>query len=94
LEHGARLGFHRGTTDAINHREHYEAQKEEMGWKDEFSYASWVHEEAQSDARNFIEYLLQRGVEPEFALKVLTYSSDDKWYPSEEEMRLAKVLRD
>jgi hypothetical protein len=78
----------------MNHQEFYEAQKEEMGWKDEFSYASWVHEEAQSDARNFIEYLLQRGVEPEFALKVLTYSSDDMWYPSEEEMRLAKVLRD
>jgi hypothetical protein len=94
LEHGARLGFHRGTTDVINHREHYEAQKEEMGWKDEFSYASWVYEEAQVDAHRFMEYLSQRGVEPDFALKVLTYSSDDMWYPSEDEMRLARVLRD
>jgi hypothetical protein len=94
LEHGARLGFHRGTTDAMNHQEFYEAQKQEMGWKDEFSYVSWVYEEAQVDACKFIEYLLQRGVEPEFALKVLTYSSDDMWYPSEDEMRLARVLRE
>ena len=92
LEHGARLGFHRGTTDAMNHQEFYEAQKQEMGWKDEFSYASWVYEEAQVEARKFIEYLLQRGVEPEFALKVLTYSSDDMWYPTEKEMREAGVL--
>jgi hypothetical protein len=41
-----------------------------------------------------MEYLSQRGVEPDFALKVLTYSSDDMWYPSEDEMRLARVLRD
>lgn len=92
LEHGARLGFHRGTTDAINHQGHYDAQKQEMGWKDEFSYVSWVHEEAQVDARKFIEYLFQRGVKPEFALKVLTYSSDDMWYPTEKEMREAGVL--
>ena len=92
LEDGARLGFHRGTTDAMNHQEFYEAQKQEMGWKDEFSYASWVYEEAQVDARKFIEYLLQRGVEPEFALKVLTYSSDDMWHPTEKEMREAGVL--
>jgi hypothetical protein len=94
LEHGARLGFHRGTTDAINHQDFYEAQKEEMGWADEFSYASWVYEEAQVDARNFVEYLFQRGVEPEFALKVLTYSSDDMWYPGEDEMRAAGVIRE
>lgn len=92
LEKGARLGFRRTATDASSHKEHYAAEKDGKGWADEFAYARWVYEDGQIDAREYIDYLLQRGVKAEFAVRVLTYSSDDMWYPTETEMREAGVL--
>ncbi len=92
LEKGARLGFRRSTTDAESHEEHYTAEKDGKGWADEFAYARWVYEDGQIDAREYVGYLLQRGVKAEFAVRVLTYSSDDMWYPTEKEMLEAGVL--
>jgi hypothetical protein len=92
LEQGARLGFHRSSTDADNHREHYALRKDKMGWKDEFAYARWTYEDGQIIARDFIEYLIQRGVSVDFALRTLTTSGDDMWYPSMEELAEAGVI--
>jgi hypothetical protein len=36
--------------------------------------------------------MLRRGVTPDFALRSLTYSSMDMWYPSEKEILEAGVL--
>ena len=92
LEKGARLGFHRSSTEADNHREHYTLLKDKMGWKDEFAYARWTYEDGQIIARDFIEYLIQRGVSVDFALRTLTPSGDDMWYPSMEELAEAGVI--
>ena len=92
LEKGARLGFRRTATDASSHKEHYAAEKDGKGWVDEFAYARWVYEDGQIDAREYVGYLLQRGVKAEFAVLVLTYSSDDMCYPTETEMREAGAL--
>ena len=92
LEKGARLGFRRTATDASSHREHYAAEKDTKGWADEFAYARWVYEDGQIDAREYIGYLLQRGVKAEFALRVMTFSAQDMWYPTEKEMLEAGVL--
>jgi hypothetical protein len=92
LEKGARLGFRRTATDASSHREHYAAEKDTKGWADEFAYARWVYEDGQIDAREYIGYLLQRGIKAEFALRVMTYSAQDMWYPTEKEMLEAGVL--
>lgn len=92
LEKGARLGFHRSSTDADNLKKHYEMQKEKAGWKDEFAYARWSYEDGQIVARDFIAYLIQRGVAVDFALRSLTHSGDDMWYPSTNELSAAGVL--
>ena len=92
LEKGARLGFHRSSTDTDNHRDNYTALKESRGWQDEFAYARWVYEDGQIVAREYIEYLLQRGIKVEFALRVMAYSAHDMWYPTENELREAGVL--
>lgn len=92
LEPGARLGFHRSSTEADNHRKHYELRKDKMGWRDEFAYAKWVYEDGQMIASDFIEYLIQRGVSVDFALRALKHSGDDMWYPHREEMQVAGVL--
>lgn len=64
-----------------------------MGWKDEFAYARWTYEDGQIIARDFIEYLIQRGVSVDFALRTLTPSGDDMWYPTEQELTSAGVIR-
>ncbi len=92
LEKGARLGFHRSSTEADNHREHYTLLKDKMGWKDEFAYARWTYEDGQIIARDFIEYLIQRGVSVDFALRTLMHSGDDMWYPSTQELAEAGVI--
>ena len=93
LEKGARLGFHRSTTGADVHRDFYERNKADAGWKDEFAYAVRAHEDGQIAARTLVAYLISRGVSLEFALEVLTYSPSDLWHPSEDEMRTAGALR-
>lgn len=92
LEKGARLGFRRSATNAAFHKEQYAAEKGTKGWADEFAYARWVYEDGQINAREYIGYLLQRGVKAEFALRVMTYSAQDMWYPTEKEMLEAGVL--
>jgi hypothetical protein len=92
LEKGARLGFHRSTNSAADHREFFERNKEDAGWVDEFGYAKKAHEDGQISARDFIAYVVGRGVSLDFALEALTYSPQDMWYPSEGEMRTAGVL--
>lgn len=92
LEKGARLGFHRSATDAQSQRENYATLKESLGWADEFAYVRWAYEDGQIVAREYIEYLMQRGIKPEFALRVMAYSTQDMWYPTEKEMREAGVL--
>jgi hypothetical protein len=92
LETGARLGFHRSSTDADNHRENYAALRESRGWVDEFAYARWAYEDGQIVAREYIGYLIERGVKAEFALRVMSYSAEDIWHPSKDEMLSAGVL--
>lgn len=94
LEKGARLGFHRATTSAEDHRDFYERNKGDWGWQDEFSYAKHVYENGQIAARKSISYLVSRGVSLEFALEVLTYSPSDMWYPREVEMLAAGVVKE
>lgn len=93
LEKGARLGFHRSTSSAAEHRKFYEANNEDAGWADEFGYAKKVHDDGQVTARNFIAFVVSRGVSLEFALKALTFSPSDMWYPSDHELADANVTR-
>lgn len=92
LEKGARLGFHRSTNSAADHREFYERNKEDAGWVDEFGYAKKAHEDGQVAARDFIAYAVGRGVSLEFALEALTYSPNDMWYPDQDIMLEAGVI--
>lgn len=60
--------------------------------ENEFAYARWPYEDGQIIARDFIEYLIQRGVSVDFALRTLMHSGDDMWYPSTQELAEAGVI--
>ena len=92
MEPGASIGFHRMSNAASDLRATYSRLKDEQGWSDEFAFASYIFERGEIAARDYIAFLLRRGVTSEFALTSLTYSSTDMWYPSEKEMLEAGVL--
>jgi hypothetical protein len=92
MEPGASIGFHRMSNAASDLSATYSKLKDAEGWSDEFAFASYIFERGEIVARDYIAFLLRRGVTPDFALRSLTFSSSDMWYPSEAEMLEAGVL--
>lgn len=92
IEPGARLGFHRSFTSAKDHKDFYQENKSAAGWADEFAYAKHSYEDGQIFARNFIDYVVKRGVALDFALRALTYGQRDMWYPDEDTLKVAGVI--
>jgi hypothetical protein len=92
LERGARLGFHRTSRGTSDMRDFYTRNKDDAGWVDEFAFAQDVFEEGQISARVYIEFATRRGVKLDFALRVISYSPEDLWYPTEAELIGSGIL--
>ena len=92
LDRGGRLGFHRSSWDAASMEEYYKDDRADMGWDSLYEFGSWSYEEAQKDVLSEMEYLLERGVDPEFAIKTLRAENADMWFPRRRELTLAGVL--
>lgn len=92
LAKGGWLCFHRARVKASDYRELFEKGKEYNDWKDEFDFAVDVFDYGQIASRDYVEFLLSRGVSVEFALKSLIYSANDIWCPSREELEKAGVI--
>ena len=92
LDRGGRLGFHRISWDAASMEEYYKDARADIGWDSLYEFASWSYEEAQKDVLSEMEYLLERGVDPEFAIKTLRAENADMWFPRRLELTLAGVL--
>ena len=41
-----------------------------------------------------MEYLIERGVEPLFAIKTMKADNEDMWYPRRKELEAAGVIRE
>ncbi len=93
LEGGARLGFHRTSRGTSYLRDFYTQYKDDLGWIDEFAFAQDVFEEGQIAAREFIDFATRRGVDLGFALRVISYGPSDMWYPSDQDLTDANILR-
>ena len=92
LDRGGRLGFHRSSWDAASMEEYYKDARADIGWDSLYEFASWSYEEAQKDVLSEMVYLLERGVDPEFAIKTLRAENADMWFPRRRELTLAGVL--
>ena len=92
IEKGSWLGYHQGFWEAESIKEYYFSEKTYMDWNDEFEFSEWLYSDTQSEILKDMEYLIERGVEPLFAIKTLTASSDDMWYPRRKELRAAGVI--
>ena len=94
IQRGSWLGFHQGSWDKDSIKEHFEYNKEEYGWKSAFEHASWIYKDTQKQIFRDMEYLIERGVEPLFAIKTMKADSKDMWYPRRKELEAAGVIRE
>ena len=75
-------------------RQYYFLRQDEFGWNDEFDFSEWVYGDAVNDVLVAMRFMLERGVDPGFAIKTLDANPDDKWYPRRTELEEASVLRE
>ena len=94
IQRGSWLGFHQGSWDKDSIKEHYEYNKEEYGWTNEFEHSSWIYKDTQKQIFRDMEYLIERGVEPLFAIKTMKADNEDMWYPRRKDLEAAGVIRE
>lgn len=92
LARGSWIGFHKSTWASNYIKDYYAEYKESEGWADEYEFAEWLYEDTQKVILRDLEYLIERGVEPGFAIKTLRADSDDMWYPRRKEMVAAGII--
>ena len=66
--------------------------EQDEGWTSEYDFAEWLYEDTQKNVLRDLEYLIERGVDPAFAIKTLRADSDDMWYPRRKEMVAAGII--
>ena len=89
---GGKIGFHKSYWDADSIKEYYDSEKDYYDWANPFDMASWVYEDTQAEVFSDFEYLLERGIEPHFAIQTLRAESDGMWYPRRKQLKAAGVL--
>ncbi len=93
IERGSWLGFHQGSWDKNSIKLHYQNNKEDYGWENEFDHSSWIYKDTQQQIFRDMEYLIERGVDALFAIKTMKADNKDMWYPRRKELEDAGVLR-
>ena len=88
----AKLGFHRTWLNKERAKKRYATARVEKGWKDEFDYAEVLYDSAMTSMLYDIKFMLSRGVDLEFILKVFSTDSFDIWHPSRGELIAAGIL--
>ncbi len=92
LQRGSWIGFHKSSWSKEGLKEYYESYKDEKGWQDEFEFSEWLYNDTQVQILRDLKYLIERGVDGNFAIKTLTADSDDMWYPRRKELEVAGVV--
>jgi hypothetical protein len=91
---GSKIGFHQTSWSAASTQKYYEKWRAEENWETPFDFASWVYEDTQTEVFEDLTYMIERGVDPAFAVRTKGVRNDDEWYPSRLELMQAGVLRD
>lgn len=94
MERGARLGFHNWKWSKEAIAAYYERRKDVEGWDDPFDFAAWLYVDTQHETEEVLRYHLERGMDPGFAIELLSEGRDALYYPRRADLEAAGVLRD
>ncbi|MEX0285211.1 MAG: hypothetical protein AB3N23_11430 [Paracoccaceae bacterium] len=91
---GASIGFHQTSWSAASIERYFERNRERRGWATPFEFTSWVYRDTQTEVHSVLEYMVDRGVDPLFAIETIGVENTDMWFPSRLRLMAAGVLRD
>ncbi|MCP5076083.1 MAG: hypothetical protein GY947_22665 [Rhodobacteraceae bacterium] len=93
MERGSKIGFHSRDWSPTAIENYYEKWKEDERWETPFEFASWVYTDTRAEVYDDLSFLLSRGIDPLFAIKMLT-PRNEMWYPTRAELLAVGILRD
>ncbi|MDX8350932.1 hypothetical protein [Cognatiyoonia sp. IB215182] len=93
LTRGSRLGFHQNSWSEAGMQSYFKEWREDENWDTAFDFASWVYQDTQHETAAQIEFMIDRGVDPLFAIETKMYRPI-MWFPSRRELEAAGILRD
>lgn len=91
---GSKIGFHQRHWSPKSVKNYYESWNKDEDWDTPFEFGSWIYEDTQSEIYQHLVFLVERGVDPAFAIETLRVESGGEWYPSRLRMIAAGVLRE
>jgi hypothetical protein len=94
IARGAKIGFHQRSWAAQAVQRYYRNYRESNDWDTPFEFGSWIYADTQAEVHAHLVYMISRGVEPGFVVSTLKAKSSEIWYPSQEELAAAGVLRE
>ncbi|WP_299874012.1 hypothetical protein [uncultured Sulfitobacter sp.] len=92
LARGGRLGFHQLYWTPDDVEEYYKDNKEWGEWDTPFDFASWMYQDTQTETFNRLSYMINRGVDPTFAIQSLRKPDASMWRPYRAVLLAAGVL--
>ena len=92
VNRGSWLGFHQSWWEPEYVEQYFLENKDDEGWSSPFEFASWLYGDTQAEVLKNMQYFVERGVDPLFAIRTMQATSDDMWYPRRKELVSAGVI--
>ena len=89
---GARIGFHQLSWNDAAVKEYYEKHRDRRWWKTPFEFAEWMYEDTQTETYNRLTFMVQRGVDANFAIQTIRKPDTSMWFPYRAVLLAAGVL--
>ena len=94
MARGARIGFHQLSWTARSVEDYYNKHRERREWDTPFRFAEWMYQDTQSETYNRLNYMVQRGVDAQFAIQTIRKPDTSMWFPYRAVLVAAGVVTD
>ena len=81
LARGGRIGFHQTTWSAESAESYFDDWAKDERWRTPFDMVSWTYEDTQTEIYERLMFMVDRGVDPRFAIETLRQPADGIWHP-------------
>lgn len=92
MSRGSRIGFHQIFWSASNIAAYYDRERGDQGWQTPFDFAAWMYLDTQEEIYSHLKYIIERGVDPAFAVETIRNPQSEMWRPYRRELLAAGVL--